>query len=229
MPITVLALSGGIASTTLLWHYRREHHRVHCVYLDYGQPAASRELKACERIVCQANRDRRMGEEIDLSVVTLEGFPRELQPTMGPLLSREFSRAGLIILASTIAHGMARGAQILAMGPTVEVLPDDVMHYHFACLLRSVGADQMGLDIRYYNKTRADVLGLALKLEAPIDTTRSCVLPGAWHCGSCTGCRDRKRAFAAASLVDPTRYACSERDEGPTILSMRRPRRPEVA
>ncbi len=41
----------------------------------------------------------------------------------------------------------------------------------------------------------------------PLQLTFSCARPrGRWHCGRCTKCAERQRAFAAACVADPTRY-----------------------
>lgn len=42
----------------------------------------------------------------------------------------------------------------------------------------------------------------------PLEHTFSCIQPaGALHCGRCNKCAERRQAFAAASIADPTRYA----------------------
>lgn len=44
--------------------------------------------------------------------------------------------------------------------------------------------------------------------DLPLALTLSCARPqGTRHCGGCTKCEERRRAFAAARVPDPTRYA----------------------
>ena len=44
--------------------------------------------------------------------------------------------------------------------------------------------------------------------DLPLALTLSCARPrGLHHCGRCTKCAERQRAFAAAGVPDPTRYA----------------------
>ena len=44
--------------------------------------------------------------------------------------------------------------------------------------------------------------------EAPLALTFSCLRPrGHQHCGRCNKCAERSRAFQAAGIADPTRYA----------------------
>jgi 7-cyano-7-deazaguanine synthase len=45
--------------------------------------------------------------------------------------------------------------------------------------------------------------GIAFRL----DLTLSCIRPsGGLHCGRCNKCEERRKAFEAAGLIDPTRY-----------------------
>ncbi len=223
MPVTVLALSGGLTSAALLWQLRRDRHRVHAVFVDYGQESAGRELQACERLVDAFNRDRKEGEEADLSVVTLAGFPREILPTHGAPPAGEFARVGLLLFSAAMAHAIARDAQALALGLTVERRPDESMHLHLACLLGGVGAERIAFNARYHDRTRGQVLQQAqkLQLEVPWEKSWSCLLPGPWHCGTCRGCRDRRRAFVAAGAQDLTKYQVDDGHEGPTLLPIR--------
>jgi len=44
--------------------------------------------------------------------------------------------------------------------------------------------------------------------DVPLNLTFSCIRPvGRHHCGRCNKCAERRRAFGAAGIPDPTRYA----------------------
>lgn len=44
--------------------------------------------------------------------------------------------------------------------------------------------------------------------DLPLELTLSCLRPsGGLHCGHCNKCAERRRGFAEAGLIDPTRYA----------------------
>lgn len=56
-------------------------------------------------------------------------------------------------------------------------------------------------------KTKAEIVRLAMEINAPLELTRSCYKQQAVACGKCGTCQERLAAFAANGLVDPISYA----------------------
>ncbi len=65
---------------------------------------------------------------------------------------------------------------------------------------------QVELEAPLVEMTKADVVGLGLRLDTPYELTWSCYEGGDVQCGTCGTCRDRKAAFAANGTVDPVAY-----------------------
>jgi 7-cyano-7-deazaguanine synthase len=68
----------------------------------------------------------------------------------------------------------------------------------------------MGDDVRietpYAELSKIDVIHLGRGL--PLNHTFSCIAPlDGRHCGRCNKCAERRRAFAAAGVEDPSEYA----------------------
>ena len=60
----------------------------------------------------------------------------------------------------------------------------------------------------YSHLHKEDVVRIGAQLGVPFDLTLSCMNPsGITHCGLCSKCRERRDAFAAAGVADPTTYA----------------------
>ena len=55
---------------------------------------------------------------------------------------------------------------------------------------------------------KEQVIQLGARLGVPFELTLSCMNPsGTTHCGLCSKCRERRDAFQAAGIEDPTTYA----------------------
>jgi 7-cyano-7-deazaguanine synthase len=56
-----------------------------------------------------------------------------------------------------------------------------------------------------------DVIRLGARLGVPFELTLSCMNPDdsplPLHCGQCSKCRERRDAFVAAGVADPTAYS----------------------
>jgi len=53
---------------------------------------------------------------------------------------------------------------------------------------------------------KSEIVKLGAELGVPYKETWSCYKGGRIHCGVCSSCRERKRAFQEAGVVDPTEY-----------------------
>ena len=58
----------------------------------------------------------------------------------------------------------------------------------------------------YTTIPKADVIRLGNKLGVPFENTWSCALGGAFHCGTCDPCVDRRMSFEVAGGEDPVHY-----------------------
>lgn len=53
------------------------------------------------------------------------------------------------------------------------------------------------------NKTKPEVVRLAVSLRVPLELTWSCHRSGRYHCWHCHGCLSRRKAFTDAGVADP--------------------------
>lgn len=198
----VVLLSGGMDSS---WLARNAAHDcVACVFVDYGQPAAARELEAAES-VCS-------GTGVPLVVVVARSGI-ELMSMSDPN-GKEGPRvvaARNAILCSIAANvAAARGADQVIIGCTAddqELYPDCRPQFlnalseslFFACGVR-VMTPLLG-------RRKADLLKDCRDAQLALLDSWSCYGPGPDPCGTCNSCRLRMAAADEAGVLDPVMCA----------------------
>jgi 7-cyano-7-deazaguanine synthase len=102
------------------------------------------------------------------------------------------------------------GIPRLAIGPLAGNPFPDATPQFFESIARtlSLGLDHpLQIDTPLVAMHKEDVIRLGASLGVPFELTLSCMKPaGGCHCGSCSKCRERRDAFAAAGVKDPTEY-----------------------
>ena len=58
----------------------------------------------------------------------------------------------------------------------------------------------------FLNKDKEELIELAKKLNINLKDTYSCYIGGEFHCGVCSACKSRKKAFKFSNTEDPTQY-----------------------
>ena len=53
---------------------------------------------------------------------------------------------------------------------------------------------------------KSGIVRLGARLGVPFEDTWSCYVGSGMHCGTCSSCRERKRAFVEADVDDLTQY-----------------------
>lgn len=64
----------------------------------------------------------------------------------------------------------------------------------------------VGVWAPFSDKTKAEIAQLGTEAGAPLELTWSCYKGGAYHCGTCGTCMERREAFITAGITDPTSY-----------------------
>lgn len=231
----VVLLSGGLDSSTLLYHLMQEGWGVHALRVKYGQKH-SQELDAALKIaqaagvaLTSAEVDAALFAEAKSSQVGSKDAVPEghyTSPTMKLTIVPNRNML-LISMAGAIA------ASVLSQHPTDDVVvayaahagdhpiyPDCRPEFIESCaetLIRGTeitletnegnAGNSVGLYAPFQDMTKADIVTLGVKLSVPFHLTYSCYNGGDIHCGKCSTCFERREAFQLAKVNDPTRYA----------------------
>jgi 7-cyano-7-deazaguanine synthase len=121
-----------------------------------------------------------------------------------------------IVLLTKAAIACAyRGLGRIAIGPLAGNPFPDATPEFFMAMSRALSlglAHGIAIEAPFASWEKSAVIARGVELGVPLDRTLSCMNPaamaGTWrHCGRCSKCRERRDAFAAAGIDDPTIYA----------------------
>ncbi len=214
---SLLLLSGGMDSTTLLWWMRdRGISEIHTVSIDYGQRhVVELESSATLSRISGANSHRCL--KVDLRQIG--GNP--LTDRGHPIPAAEQDRQALTVVpfrnmlfvTLAAAWAEAKGCKDLYLSP----VRDDFQIYRdcrreFYDMLEKalcLGATrQTGYRIHtpFVEKWKDDVVSMGLNLGVPYAETHTCYEGKRPACGRCDACVERVAAFRANHTVDPLAY-----------------------
>lgn len=212
---SLIALSGGVDSTTLLYEYREE---VACaVGFDYGSKHNARELAAAKAICREL--------EIPYLIIPLafigEYFRSDLLLSGGEMQLGDYSEENMSSTVVPFRNGIM--LSILAGLAESRDLQQVLIANHFGdhaiypdcreSFIKPMGeaitagtSNGVKLVAPYTTLTKAEIVARGTRLGVPYGKTYSCYQGGERHCGRCGTCRERHDAFVANGLKDPTLY-----------------------
>ena len=209
-------LSGGPDSATAAAVAKREGYELYCISFNYGQ-IATKEIKSAQKIAeVLSTKEHHV---IDIS------FLKELYgPDVTALLDErmpmpeKFEQSVIvpfrngILLSIAAGYAATIGAEVIfygAQGDDARFYPDCKQDF-VSAISRAISlGTESKLTVKnpLADKTKAEVIKLAVELGVPLELTWSCYLNREVHCGRCESCRSRRRAFEEAGIKDPTIYA----------------------
>lgn len=212
----VCLLSGGPDSAVAAALAKKEGYELYCLSFNYGQ-LATKELESAKNIArALGAREHRV---VNISFLRDLYGPGATALTDSSMRMPEQFEPSIIVpfrngvmLAIAAAYASSVGAEAIFYGPQL----DDAKFYP-DCRKEFVSAISRAISLGTESKlqvrnpladlNKAEVLKLAVELGVPLEQTWSCYRGGEIHCGRCESCRNRKNAFRAAGIPDPTKYA----------------------
>jgi len=218
MKKAVVLLSGGLDSATVLYYAKAKGFSPHCLVFDYGQRHCG-EVKKAAAIARQAGcscriatirlpwgasalLDKKIGlpkrKKID---------PREIPVTYVPARNIIFLSFAASFAEAIGARAVFIGANAVDYSGYPDCRPEFFRAFQQA-LDRGLKSGVQKKAIRIYapllRKTKAQIIGLGLKLKVPYERTWSCYGGGRRPCGVCDSCLLRRRGFEEAGAADPS-------------------------
>ena len=215
---TMVALSGGLDSTVLLYFMLKQGRDTLAVSFSYGQ-------KHDKELIFAQRQCETLG--VTHTVVDLTGVGALLAVGGCSLLGSDKIPEGhyedssmrstvvpnrnMIMLSIAGGIAMANDFDSLAIGAHAGdhcVYPDCRPAFMSAMQTAFSLADWKALTLvtPFIDKTKADIVSLGAELGVPFVDTWSCYKGGELHCGLCGTCVERKEAFDQSGVTDPTEY-----------------------
>ncbi len=221
---TIVALSGGLDSTTALALMLQDNSEVEAVAIKYGQKHQDAELKRAQQVA----------EYYQIPFDVIELPPRLFKGAVSaliddgaemPLMTYEeilesegpsptvvpFRNAHIVATLTTLAE-IRNAAQIVlgihALDAHNAAYPDCTPPFlHAMQLAVSAGTyEHVSLQVPFETFTKRDVCIFGIELKAPYHLTWSCYTGREKQCGVCPTCVERIDAFKAAGVIDPVPY-----------------------
>ena len=214
----VVLLSGGLDSTVLMYSLIAEY-EVWPLTIGYGQRHNREVLSA--RNVCEARGDWLLKRWRYLDLSNLRFILPSALTGVGEVPRGEYDKEvmsltvvpnrNMIFLA--IAAGYAEGIDVehVAYAAHTEdhyLYPDCRPEFVESCAktIKLATDSKIELIEPFICMTKADIVLLGKKLVVPFKLTWSCYEDGGVHCGECSTCLERQRAFDVAGVDDTTAY-----------------------
>lgn len=212
---SVIIYSGGLDSTTLL--YEEQRRIALAVTFDYGSNHAEKEI-ACAKYHCK---------QLDIEHIVIElgfmsrYFNSSLLGGADAIPSGDYDEVNMkstvvpfrngIMLSIACGLAESRGLKrvlIANHGGDHAIYPDCRPEFVKAMdgAMQAGTYDGVQLAAPYTNLTKADLVRRGAQMGVDYGHTYSCYRGGEHHCGTCGTCTERKAAFIAAAVDDPTIY-----------------------
>jgi 7-cyano-7-deazaguanine synthase len=221
----VLLLSGGLDSTTVLALAKRDGWRVFALSVRYGQRHAA-ELDAATHIARAFDVEKHI-----VANVTLDAFggsaltddipvPKHRDTVAPSAIPVTYVPArNTVLLSLALAWSEVVGATDIFLGVNAldysgypDCRPEYVRAFETMANLATRAGVEEGAHYRIHIAlSKAQIVALGTGLGVDYSATTSCYDPaedGA-ACGTCDACQLRRKGFAEAGLLDPTRYAAA--------------------
>jgi 7-cyano-7-deazaguanine synthase len=217
---SLVMLSGGLDSAVLAVQESRTS-VVHPVYVAGGLAWEEGEQQVVQRLLqAPALRD---GLHRVMPLARLEFSLRDVYPATHWALTGTppaydtpdedvyLHGRNIALLSKAAVYAGSRGISRIVVAPLAGNPFPDATPQFFAALSAafSLGlAAPIEISAPFAQLHKEDVVKIGARLRVPFELTLSCMNPsGTTHCGLCSKCRERRDAFQAAGVTDPTTYA----------------------
>jgi len=209
----VVVLSGGPDSVTVTYWAKKQGYDIYGLSYRYGQ-IASKEVEHAKLIAQKLGVplkaiDLSSLKDIYVGVTSVCDEKIEMTESFSQPIIVPFRNA--IFLSIAVAYAVSVGATKIFYGAQRSdepFYPDCRKEFYksFETTARLGTGENITVEAPFSDVPKSAIIKRGLELGVPFELTWSCYLDGPKHCGRCESCMNRKRAFKAAQIQDPTEY-----------------------
>jgi 7-cyano-7-deazaguanine synthase len=217
---SLVLLSGGLDSAVLAAHEARTH-VVHPVYVAGGLAWEEGEQHVIRQLLSSppfTNGGNHIRELTRLEFSMRDVYPETHWAVTGtppaydtPDEDVYLHGRNIALLSKAAVYAASRKISRIVVAPLAGNPFPDATPQFFAALNTafSLGlAAPIEIAAPFAELHKEDVVKIGAELGVPFELTLSCMNPsGTTHCGLCSKCRERRDAFRASRIKDPTTYA----------------------
>ncbi len=224
-PRAVVLLSGGLDSTVTAAVAKQKGCELFLLTIAYRQRHAI-EVEQAKQVAAALQAHNHIVIDVDLRALggsALTGDQavpkdRHEQERSQGIPATYVPARNLIFLSLAAAHAEVVGASAIYFGANVldysgypDCRPEFVRAFEQAVAIgtkRGVEGARLEVHAPLLMLSKAEIIQLGMKLQAPLHLTHSCYDPiGPLACGRCDSCVIRRQGFAKAGVEDPVAYA----------------------
>lgn len=214
---TIIVFSGGLDSTTLMYHVRSMGADVKALTVNYNQ-RHSKEIEYAKKLCNSLDIEHRI---IDLSGLQGVLGGNALTSRQANVPEGEYQEEtirvttvpnrNMILLSVAIAWASDARYDSVAFGAHAGVhtnYPDCEERFSQAMDAAARVCDWEPISVLspFVNWNKGDIVKRGIELGVPFERTWSCYNGRELHCGKCSTCMDRLEAFRQAGIPDPVKY-----------------------
>ena len=218
---TLVLLSGGLDSAVLAAHEARSA-TIQPVYVNVGLAWETGEVAMAERLLTAKVFAGKVLPLLRMEFTMRDVYPpthwaiRGVPPTYDtPDEDVYLTGRNLVLLTKAAVVATRNGAHRIALGPLAGNPFPDARPAFFTAMAKalSLGLDhEIEIATPFLSWEKKKVIRRGVELGVPLELTLSCMNPLPSdplprHCGVCSKCRERRDAFVAAGVPDPSTYA----------------------
>jgi 7-cyano-7-deazaguanine synthase len=209
-------LSAGLDSAVLAAATARMD-RVHPIYINSGLAWEAEERAALRRLL-DTPPYAMLAPVATLTFTVTDLYPASHWALLGtppafdtPDEDVYLTGRNVILLTKAAVYCAQRHITRLQIGPLAANPFPDATPEFFAAMAHALSlglAHEVKIEVPFARMDKSAVIKLGCELGVALELTLSCMSPAnGQHCGQCSKCRERRDAFLAAGVLDPTAYA----------------------